>query len=262
MIKFNIENPPLLIVIVGPCRTGTTALANVFAKAGITVYMQPIKSARRAEECGDKVNSCIIKEEDFALIKETLGANTEAEFFNPVEILLDLGYPKEKLVLIPMVRNPEKTLASWREMWSNLDVSQFVRSYKLILDIKKHAEALGIGTIPFVHEATQKNSPEAVIKGLFDKVGLEKRLSKDITNWQAGPKFNEENVKTSRLKFFDVPPDQFIKEVKNWGEYKYREEPYLKLSQSDAYFLSKGRTTEKIYEEFRRGCEGSLGIKV
>src|SRR3989344_735260 len=92
-------SPPRLIVIVGPCRTGTTALANVFSKAGLTVYMQPVKSAGRAKESKQEIIPWRMKEEYIAVVKETLGAKIEAEFFDPVEILLNLGYPKEKLIL-------------------------------------------------------------------------------------------------------------------------------------------------------------------
>ncbi|MFH1968487.1 MAG: hypothetical protein ABIJ84_03820 [bacterium] len=160
--------PPKLIVIVGPCRTGTTALANVFAKAGLMVYLQPIKSARRAKEAKEKIIPWEVKEKDVAVVKETIGAQTKAEFFDPIKILLDIGYPKEKLVLIPVVRDASKTLASWREMWSDLDLKKFAKSYELILDIKNQARTIGIKTIPYVHEAIRDNSSYIVIQKLIE----------------------------------------------------------------------------------------------
>lgn len=255
-------NPARLIVIVGPCRAGTTALANVFSKAGLTVYMQPIKSARRAREFNQEVTPWKIKEEDIAVVKETLGAKTEAEFFDPIKILLNLGYPKEKLVLIPIVRDPRKTLASWREMWGDFDVSEFVQSYELILKIKNQAQTFGIKTIPSIHEAIRDNPPGVVIKKLFEKIGIQKSISKDMLDWTSGPKFGQENPKTSYLKFYDTPPDKFVKEVKNWGEYKYREESYLKLSPEDKSFLQQNKVAEEIYEEFRQDCQRSLNLKI
>ncbi|MBU1131423.1 hypothetical protein KJ840_04790, partial [Patescibacteria group bacterium] len=82
-------NPPRLIIIAGPCRVGTTALSNIFAKSGITAYMQPIKSARRATEEREKAVPWIIKSEELAVVKETIGPATDAEFFDPVKILLE-----------------------------------------------------------------------------------------------------------------------------------------------------------------------------
>lgn len=256
------KDPPELIVIVGPCRTGTTALANVFAKAGITVYMQPIKSARRAKEAGEKIIPWKIKEENIAVVKETLGAITEAEFFDPIKILLDIGYPKEKLVLIAMVRNPEKTLASWREMWTDLDLSNFERSYQNIFDIKNRTRNKDIKTITFVHEAIRNNAPALVVQKIFNKINFYGTVNKSVVDWADGPKFGEDNSIKSKLKFYDVPPEKFIKEVKNWGEYKYREEPYLKLSRDDADFLFRNKNIENIYEEFRVACQKVLGLKI
>lgn len=253
---------PKLIVIVGPCRTGTTAFANVFAKAGITVYMQPIKSARRAKEAGKKIIPWKIKEESMAVVKETLGAITEAEFFDPIEILLNIGYPREKLVLIAMVRNPYKTLSSWREMWTNLDLSNFERSYQNIFDIKNRARNKDIKTIAFVHEATRDNTPNSVVQKMFAKIDFYKKTGKKVINWTDESKFGEDNSNKSKLKFYDAPPEKFIKEVKNWGEYKYRDEPYLKLFQSDADFIVKNKNLKRIYEDFRLGCEKDLELKI
>ena len=265
MIKKEInipKNPPQLIIIVGPCRVGTTALANIFTKIGITAYMQPIKSTRRAKEAGDKIIPWIINTEGVVVTKETIGSNTPAEFFDPVKILLNFGYPKERLVLIPIVRDPRKTLASWKEMWESADLQKFTKSYELTLKIKKNAERIGIKTIPYVHEAIRDQNPSVVIQRLFNRIGLHRNVSKDVIDWHGDAKFGEEDPKNSRLKFYDVPPERFIKEVKNWGSYQYREEPHLRLSLSDAKFLENSKKLKNIYEEFRQDCQNSLGLKI
>lgn len=256
------KKAPKMIIIVGPCRVGTTALANIFSKVGLTVYMQPIKSARRAKENNEKAISWEILEEDTAVAKETLGARTEAEFFDPVKILLGIGYPKEKLILIPIIRDPRKTLASWRNMWEDLNLEKFIQSYKLISEIKKEAENAGIKTIPYVHEVIRDQSSDVVIQKLFKELGLKINISKDVIDWTNGSKFGEENSEKSHLKFYDEPPYKFVKEVKEWGAYQYREEPNLRLSPEDAVFLNNNRITENIYEEFRQECQNCLNLEI
>jgi len=252
------KNIPNLIIIVGPCRVGTTALANIFSKVGLTVYMQPIKSARRAKEAGEKIVQWKILEGNIVVAKETLGPKTEAEFFDPIKILLKAGYPKEKLILIPIIRDSRKTLASWRSMWISLNLEKFVQTYKLVLEIKNKAESMGIKTIPYVHEVTRDQSSYAVIRKLFKKIGLKKSISKNVIDWTKGRKFG----KDSNLKFYDAPSDRFVKEVKSWETYKYQEEPYLQLSSSDEVFIKKNKVLEDIYEEFRKGCQKALGLKI
>ena len=255
------QNLPKLIVIIGPCRVGTTALANIFTKIGLTAYMQPIKSALRAKESKAEIIPWKIIPEKLALTKETLGAETQAEFFDPIKILLALGYPANKLILIPMIRDPRKTLASWKMMWGNLNLENFILAFKLTLKIKEGAEQLGIKTIPYVHEVIRDNQPSTVIQRLFEKTGL-RNNSDHMLDWTNDPKFGDENPEISKLKFFDVPPDKFVKEVREWGEYKYREEPYLKLSEKDKLFLKKNQNIIDTYEKFRLDCQKSLNLKI
>jgi hypothetical protein len=262
------QNPPQLIIIVGPCRTGTTALANIFAKIGITVYMQPIRSARRAEEMGNKIIPWNINVEDIAVTKETIGVDTPVGFFDPLQILLDFGYPKKKIQLIPIIRDQRKTLASWKQMWGDINRKNFIKSYELTQKIKNKAEHIGIETIPYVHEIIRDQNSDIVIQNLFNKLSLFNKLnlqpdvSRSVVNWQNDVKFGEENTKTSKLKFYDVPAERFIKEIKERRGYQYREKSYLYLSPSDIKFLENNKKLKAIYEEFRQGCQNTLGLKI
>lgn len=257
------KDPPTMAIIIGPCRVGTTALANVFAKAGIIAYMQPIKSALRAKETGKTIKPFKIDSAtDFILVKETLGAHTPTEFFNPINILLKLGYPKKKLILIPMLRTPNKVLPSWREMWTEFELDNFLKSYLLTSEIKKTAQNNKIKVLPYLHEIIKDNKASEVIKKLFNKLGLENYQVEKNINWENDPRFGEEKAEKSKLNFFDVPPEKFIKEVKNWGKYEYREEPYLHLKKGDSNYLSKNNEIGKIYEEFRKECEEIYGLKI
>ncbi len=258
------NNPPNLLVIAGPCRTGTTALANTFAKAGINVYMQPIKSARRAIEDTDKVIPWDISEENgsFVVSKETLGPKTPAEFFNPIQILLEAVYPKDKLSFVPIIRDPRKTLPSWRQMWNLVDQKSFLETYKLTLKIKKYAESNGIKTIPYVHEVIRDQNPDDVMSALFSKLNLQEKLSQNLSRWGIDYQFAKKDSADSHCKFYDVPPERFIKDVREWGGYQFKEEPELFLSQEDTLFLKNRQELKKIYEIFRQECQKSLDLNI
>lgn len=253
---------PLLTIIVGPCRVGTTALANLFSKAGIITYLQPLKSARRAIEAGNESVKLYFNNDESAVLKETIGAHSEAEYFNPVKDLIDLGYPKDRIQLIAIVRNPTKTLASWKEMWDDVEFSKFVEAYELTAAIKKYSKNLGIKTISFVHEATRENAPKIVVQKLFDALGYSNVISSQVINWNSGPLFGEENPNTSMMKFFDVPPERFVKEVKYWGKYQFREEPELTLSNADALNVTRNNKLNDIYDEFLKDSTLDLSLKI
>ena len=165
------ENPPNLVLIAGPCRSGTTALGNVFAHAGYITYMQPIKSIRRAIEEGTDVPEFNVEEGQKTIVsKETYGAKTESEYFDPVNILIKAGYPKERIHLIAMMREPASTLTSWSWMWDEVLIEGFIRSYNQTDAVLKNARSLGISTTSYVHEVIRDNSSVLVIEKLFNRI--------------------------------------------------------------------------------------------
>jgi len=243
--------PPKLILICGPCRVGTTALSNVFAKAGIESHMQPIKSARRAKADGEESIPWRIgtKREEFAAVKETFGPKTEAEFFNPLEILLSNGYPKERLIVIPIVRNPNQALASWKRMWGKVELGRFAYTYELTFKIMEEAEKNGILTIPYVHEIIKDQEPSAIVKKLFKLVGLP---SNHLTNNSWGEFKGSENV-----FFYDDPPERFVSGIKERGKYEYKD---LAFSEEDRKLVESAPQLEVIYGIFRKLCESRLAL--
>ena len=250
------DTPPMLVVIAGPCRVGTTALTNIFVQASIPSHMQPIKSARRAIEIGGKIIPWIIDgsegKGDFVVCKETLGPETPAEFFNPIQILLEAGYPKEKLILIPIVRDPVQAYASWIRMWGEVDLEKFKLAYQLTSITKTTAKINGIKTIPYVHEVIQDNQADIVISQLFKRLGLV-TSSDVIHNWGA-LRQNGNNA-----SFYDDPPEKFIDGIKNRGEYKYEDLP---VTEKDVKCIEHNPVLKDIYESFRKSCEESLKVTI
>lgn len=261
------DNPPKMVLIVGPSRTGTTALSNVFARLGVPAYMQPIKSMRRAVDMAENViNWEVDRYASLVVSKETLGPRTEAEFFDPAEELLKIGYPEDKIYIIGVLREPRATLASWVSMWGKVPMQGLIKSYQLIDHILSNAQRRGEKVTYYVHEAISANDPGVVTGKLFERVGIsivenvhlprEERLS-DFVDWRSGPIFGESG---SNIIFFDSPPGRFIKGVKEGKGYHFR---YLvaELTEGQEKALRENGIYE-IYKKFASECERNLQIPI
>ncbi|MEA2088863.1 MAG: hypothetical protein U9O55_03435 [Patescibacteria group bacterium] len=250
------EQLPKIILLCGPCRTGTTALSNVFVQAGIESHMQPLKSIRRAKENDEQIpiwqvgnNNKIIHS------KETFGLKDKAEFFNPAEILLNLGYPPERLIVIGMLRNPMQTFISWKRLYGeSMKEENLLRAFLLTDAIRKFCHKCGIQMIFYVHEAIRNNKPEVVISSLFQKLGINSSSS-HLVDWRESPKFGDKDPRNRHLCFYDSPPKKFIEGVRDWGGYQYRNHPVPGTNHLPQDMF-------KIYELFQKKCETFLNLKI
>ncbi len=253
-VKFSAELPKLILVC-GPCRSGTTALSNIFVQAGIESHMQPLKSIRRAKATGEQIPIWKLTDnKNIAHSKETFGEREESEFFNPVEILLNLSYPAEKLKVIVMLRDPAQILTSWERLYGeSVERENLARAFFLTDKVRTFCKDKGIEIIPYVHEAIQYNHPRLVVFRLFQKLGL--TFLDDFVNWKERPKFGDENPNNNHLHFYDSPPEKFIEGVREWGGYTYRR--YNITS-------SRGLPAEvhQIYEAFRKECSSFLNLQI
>ncbi|MBN1263657.1 MAG: hypothetical protein JW991_04850 [Candidatus Pacebacteria bacterium] len=248
---------PLLVVVVGPCRSGTTALSNVLALTGHFSYMQPFKSMGRASLEGGRVK-WVIKENSLAFSKETLGVETDIEYFDPVDLLLRRGYPKDKLQVVTILRRPEETLDSWQRLWGSVSEERLIQAYYQTVAIKRRADQKGIPVIPYVPETIRYNDPGEVIARLFAAIGSEELVyHPGLTDWSQGPVFGESG---SNVVFFDNPPDRFIQGVKKGRGYvSEMRRPQLTARQQEILSLSG---LGMIYDQFRVGCEQCLGVRI
>lgn len=253
------DNPPEMLLIIGPCRVGTTALSNSLSRLGFTAYMQPIKSMRRAAEEEEPVTDWKIDgEQSYVISKETLGPKTEAEFFNPLEILLELGYPAHKLHLIGICREPRSTLGSWVRMWNKVPINGFIKSFQLTNEIIDQAQKCGINTAYYVHEAIGANNPDMVLDRLIKKMAIPiKKRSLNPAKWTSGPAFASAG---SNIALFDNPPDRFITGVKEGTSYHYRL-LLAELSAQQDEAIKENKIYE-IYEKFAVNCEKNLNISI
>jgi hypothetical protein len=252
------KDPPYMVLIAGPCRVGTTALCNALARTGITSYMQPIKSIRRAIESGEAIVDWEISSKDeIVASKETFGSRTESEFFDPVKILLDAGYPRDRISLVAIMREPERTLTSWTWMWEEVLMSRFIRAYIDTLEMVRCAEDKGTFTTCYVHEAIRDNDALLIVNNILSRVlPFERDVSQKSVDWSSGENFDN----SASVRFFDKPPERFVHAIKTWGGYQYRELiPDLTYDQKEA--LSKNGVYQ-IYDVFRERCQRELGIRI
>lgn len=104
---------PVLVLVVGPARSGTTALFLALASNGRVdrCYYQPLKSLMRFGFPRLTVNPA----DSTILMKETFwAAHSQVPRFDPLTVLCKAGYPVSKIRPIFIFRDPVSTFASWR----------------------------------------------------------------------------------------------------------------------------------------------------
>ena len=252
-------NFPHLILICGPCRTGTTALSNVFVNANIESHMQPIKSIRRAKE-SDKVVPLfkVDGKANLIVVKETIGESKKSEFYNPVKDLVALGYPIAKITVIFVVREPMDTFYSWKRMWgSSATSSNLLKSFQMVADIKRYCIMKDISYIPYTHEIIKTNQPIKVVSKLFDLLQINVAISGSLVDWTKSIKFGDKNrAECAHLIFYDRPPLKFIEGVRDWGSYKYKKTKY----DENSFYLPD--SIFDIYNSFKMECEQKFSLDV
>lgn len=254
-----IDATPKIILICGPARTGTTALSHVFIRAGVKSHMQPIKSILRALDGGEPSPQWHIKESSNSILsKETLGIRLACEYFNPVKILVDLGYPPQQIMPILIVRDPLQTFASWQGLWGSASLEQFVLSFQKIAEIREYCQQAGMRYLSFVHESIKRNSSDGIIEKLLQQCGISARLQ-EVMDWHNAPKFGDDDPKNAHVFFYDSPPEKFIAGVRNWGGYTYQERVIPPELGTYAPELAE---PYRIYWSFLESCERDFAIVV
>lgn len=203
---------PRLILMVSPCRSGSTAFLRVFSASGVESHYQPIKAILRNLMQNEEWEYNV-PETDVLFVKETLGPYTSAESaLDFLRIVTLAGYPAEKIQLIFLVRNPYSTLASWLQLLTyKCDATSLFNSFmfayermpKLIAD----ARARGVSAVCHVYEATRDHDPSTVIGALFQTIHVDP-TPQTVHRWQFLPHFASPE---SRIVFpkepaiYDVP---------------------------------------------------------
>lgn len=166
-------------IIVGPCRSGTTALLHAFSQhPEVKAVYQPVKSALRttglpnydffeAEEADPSL---------FSVAKETIGHKTREECTLAV-------FPNDEAIRATrpcfIVREPVATYASWLKLgWGNETL--FADSYEHTAALFEKASSVSDQTCLLIQEELAAN-PEILMKTLCLQWGIPFRP--ELVNW-------------------------------------------------------------------------------
>ena len=189
-----VGNLPRIILAVAPCRSGTTVQLRMFSAVGIPSYYQPLKAIMRRVAQGME-GDFEIPPEDTIFLKETLGPYSHAEsIFNPLEVLLQAGYPKEKVTLLIEMREPLSTLTSWIEADLSLRENRtalfanFITAYKTMPQILQQAHESEVQFVPYLYEVQRDIDPANAAARLFSSLQLVYTDSV-VAGWEHLPQF-------------------------------------------------------------------------
>lgn len=263
-----LEDPaeaPNIILSVSPCRSGTSALGRVFSAAGVLSYYQQLKTILRWKMQGKDIYwkvPCLPHTNIF--LKETLGPYTEVEaLFNPLNILLGVGYPPEKLHIQIFVRHPLNTWVSWDKWWNGAtSIDNFIKAYITTEKVREQAEREGIPVTTVVYEALKYYDAGSVMKRVFGRFGIP-YSSIAVKGWQTLPEFG---TPESLICYPEKPPvfnvPGILDAAKRADEFVYssKDSDVCCLDENAVHQIEEAGLTD-IYEKWKRECERHLGLK-
>ena len=256
---------PQILLSVSPCRSGTTVLLRVFGAAGVPAYYQELKNIYRWRMQAEERQWQIPIDREMIYLKETLGPYTLAEArFNPLEVLLNAGIPRERLKVFIVGRNPIDTWASWFSWWksvTNLDI--LIQAYRTVENIRVQAQAEGLLATTFLYDILQDHNTETAIQILFSKLDIP-FTPVAVRGWKDLPAFGQPGSNVflpEEPPAFDIPDLHKQVEKSNQLAY-YNRARELCISHPDACDYLRQSDIFEIYERWHTACENDFGIKI
>jgi hypothetical protein len=184
-----LEREGRLVISMGRCRVGSTALTNLFGAAGAPSLFQPLKAVLRQLLGGSASADHIRAWPDAPLVhaKEMFGPYSIAEcLWNPLSDLVSMGLPPNRLTVIWLERDPAASLASWLKHWSPVlgrpkTVAHFVLSSLAAARAAQRLADQGVNVIRFNYDNIQAD-PMAVLR-VFDAVDPSHGLTGERLAW-------------------------------------------------------------------------------
>lgn len=256
---------PMLYFACGKARVGSTALSNLFGMTGMPSYYQPLKAILRDALVGRPLTPWIVPSASDApqiFSKETIGPYVLAEsLFNPLQLLIDAGYPHSRLHLIVLDREPASALASWLEkLISRAPASTLLQHYVVAalsaVRVASYARRQGVPVTHYAYEV----SKEAIssVCTLFDRLGLASSFTESaVTSWQVPGQVQASNA---RVIF---PSEATIYKVPNLhtsdSAYRYQRRATASLSESQLDALERCGVND-AYRASVAACVRDLGL--
>ncbi|WP_433261022.1 hypothetical protein ACQPZF_25705 [Actinosynnema sp. CS-041913] len=254
---------PLLVVAWGKCRVGSTALTNLFGVAGIPAYYQPVKTiARHVMVGGSGAPWALPDGQEVLFAKEMAGPYVHYEtLFDPIGCLLDAGWPKERLHLLVLDREPVASLNSWLVKWQGKIGRRRVRdNFELSTlnypRIRARARAAGVPVTHFAYEASRQ--PADAVRRLFERLGVADRYEDTVvTGWGSRGDLNSE---AATVIYPDEPEPYHVPGLHSSGDgYSYRRTSEVALTAEDEE-LARADHIDGIYRTSVLACARDLGI--
>ncbi len=198
-----------VILLVSPCRSGSTSILRAFAALGLKSYLQPIKNILRWSTFAQQHHWQPVNNSSKPIfIKETFGPFFYAETqFNPLAILLDCGFEKHNIHLLRLGRTPLETWVSWKHYWhEKTSIDLFIRSYLQTNNVYQFAQKNNIKSSTLVYEAFHhQEDVSKVIQQLCQTCAIKFKES-SVSGWNKLPAFGEKDSNIIIPKM----PDKYI----------------------------------------------------
>lgn len=256
---------PMLYFACGKARVGSTALSNLFGMTGMPSYYQPLKAMLRDALVGWELKPWIVPsatDSPCIFSKETVGPYVLAEsLFNPLQLLVDAGYPRDRMHLIALDREPASSLASWLDkLISRASADTLTTNYIVAAlnaaRVASYAQQQDIPVTHYVYEVSK--DAVASVRVLFDRLGLTGSFTENaVTSWPAP---GQAQVNNARVIF---PSESAIYKVPNLhtsdSAYRYQQRVTTSLNEAQLDLLERCGVND-IYRASVAACVRDLCI--
>ena len=174
---------PMHICAWGKAHAGSPAPYDLFGLAGVPSYYQPVKSALRTLFAGEAPapwNLPTAERQPHIFSKETQGPYSLGEcLFISLRVLIEAGYPPDRLHLIIVEHDPASVLASWLSRLAALQTQERLLHHCIIAAlnvnrVRRYARRHGVPVTHYVHEAGKE--PLGAARALFRRLGISRRV--------------------------------------------------------------------------------------
>ena len=205
------EPPRRVILMISPCRSGSTVLLRPFGYSGIPSFFQPIKNALRWRLEG-REKPWLPPREDVVFLKETFGPFlAEETAFDPLAELCASGVDPTRLHLVLLQRDPGAVWSSWCEYWEGrTSKALFERAFAACGAVCRTAERLGIPVETCDFDACLAD-PKGRLGQLFQALDLRFDPSV-VAGWDQRPGFGAQG---SGIHMPEEPPAFVTRGVHN-----------------------------------------------
>lgn len=170
------------IVLISPCRSGSSAILEAFSRIVENSYYQPIKDLIRFGKPDLRLDEIV---RGSVFIKETFGPLRLIEStFNPIQILIEAGVPENKIRTIVLFREPLETFSSWVDFYEDVDINMFENAFMHTFNMIDYLEKGGLPYKVVLYEE-MKYGVDIFMRGLCNFAQIP--YSDNIINWNSSP---------------------------------------------------------------------------